>query len=357
MIIPAIVQAIVKGQDLPIQGGRLDCLTGTEVSLALNTSLNTPLPARVSDLTLYLYNKDTKPYSPFANLTVSGQKLKGDTKIVVKPQTVTITNESEIVGWFDKVFDEDKVDLSVRGAPTIYLGELKSDTHLDKTVKLPGLRKFSGFGIKDLKVMLPPDKNGNNIKGTINIPNWGVLALNFGNITFNLFSGDLKIGQITAYDVLLNVGNNTRNFDGQLYLDSLIKNLGPVLASQTDALNRGQIELNVTGNSTVVNGQHITYIEKVLNNRRLTTSMSVIQLLSDVLNGVMGGGSASIIDVFGDIFGNNTFIQHIVDHWNTTKITGNSTNNGSILKKRNDPKEALMWNMLKVGLKMKLNQR
>lgn len=307
-------------------------------------------------MTLNLYNKDTKPYSPFVNLTITGQKLQGDTKIVVKEQTVTITNESEIVSWMGKVFDEKEVDLSVRGNPTIYLGELKSEPSLDKTIKLPGLRKLSGFGIKDLKVMLPPDKNGKNIKGTINIPNWGVLALGFGNITFNLFSGELIIGQITAYDVLLNVGNNTLNFDGQLYLDSLIKNLGPVLASQSDALNRGQIELNVTGNTTVVNGQRITFIEKVLNSRRLTTSMSVITLVSDVLNGLLGGGSASIVDVFGDIFGNNTFIQHIVDHWNTTKITGNSTNNGSILK-RNDPKEALMWNMLKLGLKMKLNQR
>jgi hypothetical protein len=255
------------------------------------------------------------------------------------------------------VFDQDEVDLSVRGSPTIYLGELKSDTNLDKTIKLPGLRKLSGFGIKDLKVMLPPDKNGNNIKGTITIPNWGVLELNLGNLTFNIFSGAIHIGQITAYNVLLNLGNNTRNFDGKLYLDALMKNIGPVLASQTDALNKGQIELNVTGNSTIVNGQHIPYIEKVLNKRSLTTSMSVITLLSNVLNGIMGGGSASIINVFGDVLGNNTFLHNIVDHWNTTKITGNSTGNASNLKRRLDPKEALMWNMLKLGLKMKLDQR
>jgi hypothetical protein len=136
-----------------------------------------------------------------------------------------------------------------------------------------------------------------------------------------------------------------------------MKNIGPVLASQTDALNKGQIELNVTGNSTIVNGQHIPYIEKVLNKRSLTTSMSVITLLSNVLNGIMGGGSASIINVFGDVLGNNTFLHNIVDHWNTTKITGNSTGNASNLKRRLDPKEALMWTMLKLGLKMKLDQR
>ncbi|TWU70911.1 hypothetical protein ED733_000147 [Metarhizium rileyi] len=357
VIIPAIVQAIVNGQDLPIVSGRLDCVSATEMKLALNTSLNTPLPARLTDLTLSLYNRETKPYSPFTNVTISGQKLKGDTKIVIKEQTAIISNESEIVNWFSRVLEQDKVDLAVRGKPTIYLGALKTDTNLDKTIQIPGLKKFTGLGIEKLQVMLPPDKNGNNIKGTINIPNVGVLVLNFGNITFNILSGDLRIGQITVYDVLLNPGNNTMNFDGQLYLDTLIKNLGPVLASQTEALNRGQIDLNVTGNQTVMNGVHITYVEKLLANQRLTTSLSVITLLSDVLSGLLGGGSGSIIDAVGDIFGNTTFINNIVDHWNTTKAPGGLTNIGSLLRKRNDPREAMMWNMLKLGLKMKLNQR
>lgn len=278
------------------------------MKVALNTSLSTPLPVRVSNVTINLYNKDTEPYSPFVNLTITGQKLDGDTKTVVQQQTVIIVNESEIINWMGKVFDENEVDLSVRGNPTIYLGDLKSEPSLDKTIKLPGLRKLAGFGIKDLKVMLPPDKNGKNIKGTINIPNWGVFAFNFGNITFNLVSGELIIGQMTAYNVVLNVSNNTLNFDGQLYLYSLIKNLGPVLTSQSDALNSGQIELKFLGNRTVINGQQITFIEKVLNNRRLTTSMSVVTLVNGALNGFLGGGSASIVDVLGDIFGNNTFI-------------------------------------------------
>lgn len=326
------------------------------MKLAINTSLNTPLPARITDLTLFLYNRDTRPYSPFANLSVDGQKLKGNTQIVIKEQIVTISNQSELLAWLGPVFDQDKVDLSVRGSPTIYLGALKTDTRLDTTVQIPGLKQLAGLGIKDLKVMLPPE-NGRNIKGTIIVPNYGVLTLNFGNVTFNILSGDVTIGQITLYDVLLNEGNNTLNFDGQLYLDTLIKNIGPVLASQSEALGRGQVDLNVTGNQTVMNGVHITFIEKLLASRTLTTSISVVTLLSDVLSGLMGGGGGNIIDALGDTFNNNTFIQNIVDHWNTTKAPGKSAGLGSLLGKRNDPKEALMWNMLKMGLKMKLNQR
>ncbi|KAK2616184.1 hypothetical protein QQS21_000816 [Conoideocrella luteorostrata] len=356
VIIPAIVQAIIKGQDLPIEGGRLDCVSSTEAKLGLNTSLNTPLPARLGNLTLDLYNKDTPTYSPFLNLTITGQQIKGDTKIVVVPQLVTVKNESELVSWLGKVFETDKVDLTVKGSPTVYLGELKSDAKLDKTIQLPGLRKFAGFGIKDLTLMVPPDKDGNNLKGTINIPNWGVLQLNLGNITFSLFSGKVQIGQITAREVLLNVGNNTLNFDGKLDLPGLVKNLGPVIHSQKDALNRGQVELNVTGNMVVVNGQRISYIEKVLGSRQLTTSMSVITLLSDVVNGFIGGGSNSIIDVFGDVIGNNTFLQHVIDHYNTTQINKNNTKSSAFTKRAPSPRDALMLNMLKMGLRMKLNQ-
>ncbi|KHN93920.1 uncharacterized protein MAM_08227 [Metarhizium album ARSEF 1941] len=360
-IIPAIIQAIVGGQGLPITDGRLDCVSGTQMKLAINTSINTPLPARMTELPLWLYNKDTKPFSPWARLNITGQRLKGDTKIVVKDQLVTISNQSEFVNWVSHIFDEENVDLSFRGNTAVFLGKIEANTHLDKSVQLPGLRKLSGLSIEDLKVMLPPDRNGNNIKGTVKIPNYGLLVMNFGNMTFNILSGDLKIGQITLYNVLLNKGNTTVGFDGQVYLDTVIKNIGPVLASQSNALNRGQVDLNVTGNQVVMNGEHITYIEQLLGSRRLTTSISVVKLLSDVLSGFMGGGGgSSIVDAVGDIFGNNTFIQNVVDHWNTTKAGGSSTKNGkngSILAKRNEAKEALMWNMLKMGLRMKLNQR
>lgn len=356
VIIPAIVQAIINGQDLPIQGGRLDCISESQVKIAINTLLSTPLPARIDNLTLNLYNKETSPYAPFANITIAGQKIKGDTKITVPSQLVIVQNEPELTTWFGKVIDSEKVDVSVKGRPTVFLGKLRSDVKLDKTLSMPGLKRFAGWGIKELKMMLPPDKNGNNIKGTINVPNTSVLTLNFGNITFDLSSGKVRLGQIIVYNLFLNVGSsNTLNFDGKLDLPHLVKNVGPVLRSQTEALNRGQVELNFTGTTVVANGQKIPYIENVLNKRQLTTSMSVITLLSDVASSLLGGGSASIVDVLGEVVGNKTFLQHVMDHYGDTQMAKNLTES-SFTKRAPDPKDAIMWNMLKMGLAMKLNQ-
>lgn len=301
-------------------------------------------------MVLHLYNKNTTEYSPFANLSIPEQHINGDTKVNIKDQIVTVNNETELVKWFSSVFDEDKVKLSVRANPSVRLGELHANTHLDKTIKLPGLKKLDGFGIKDLKVMLPPDQKGNNIKGTVNIPNWGILQLSFGNLSFNLFSGEVRLGIITIYDVMLSPGNNTKSFDGKLYLNSVFQNLGPVLASQANALNRGQVDLNVTGNATVVNGQHIKYIESVLNNKQLTTSVSVITLLGDVLSGFLGGGDASLVDILGDVVGNSTFIKNVLDNFNSTS---NARDGGNKPAKRS-AKDAMMWNMLKLGMRMKL---
>lgn len=341
---------------MPIKGGRLDCISATEVKLAINTSLSTPLPARINNLTLNLYNKDTSPYSPFANITVPGQRIKGDTKVNVPSQLVIIQNVSELTTWFGRVIDSDKVEFSVKGKPTVFLGKLRSDVNLDKTISMPGLRLFDGWTITDMKLMLPPDKNGNNLKGTLNIPNFSVITLNFGNITFDVLSGPVKLGQIIVYDVLLNVGNtNTMRFDGKLDLPHVVKNVAPILKSQADALNRGQIQVDVTGTDVVADGQKIPYITNVLKTRRLITHMSVITLLSNVASSFMGGGSASIVDVLGEVVGNKTFLQHVMDHYGGIKMAKNSTKS-SFKKRTPNPKDAIMWKMLKMGLDMKLSQ-
>ncbi|KAG5929312.1 hypothetical protein E4U42_006293 [Claviceps africana] len=356
VIIPAIIQSILNSQGLPLQSASLECISATQLKIAFNTSLDVPLPARLSEFTVDLYNKDTSPFTPFVKLDIPGQMLNGNTTLIVPPQLTTIENEAELVRWFDQIFDSESSTVSLAGHPKVHLGELAADPRIDKTIALPGLKRFSGLGIKDLKLMFPHDKNGNNLKGTINIPNAGVFALSFGNITFDVFSGAVKLGQITTYNVVLHHGNNTLDFDGKVDLPNLVKNLGPVLDSQKAALSRGQVEINVTSTAVMVHGERIPYVEKILGRKPLTTSMSVISLFSDVLSGLLGGGSSSIVDALGDVVGNNTFLQNVMNNYNHT-LSAKKAKTPSLLSKRApNPKDALMWNMLKLGLRMKLNQ-
>lgn len=353
VIVPAIIQLIVANQKLPIYNGALELISPNMVRVSLNTSLKTPLPVTIDNLPLYLYNKNTTPFTPFINLTLLKQRISGNTPAIITNQTVKINNDSELVSWFNTVFDHETAELSVKAYPSVHLGELQSNHHLDKTLDLPALNYLSGMSIRDLMLVLPP-VNGNNLKGSLNLPNWGFLDLGLGNITLNLLSGDVRLGIVHINDVYLQRGNNTKDFEGQLFLNALVPNLGAILASQLAPLGRGVIELNATGNSTIVNGEHIKFVESILNNKKLTLDISIITLLSDVLIGFLGtGSSASLVDSLGDVFGNSTFVQSIVDHWNTTSVRNMTNDAARLHMKRAARRGNVMWNFVRLGMKVK----
>jgi hypothetical protein len=177
-------------------------------------------------------------------------------------------------------------------------------------------------------------ENGTNLKGTINLPNWGTLALSLGDVSFNLFSGEVRLGLITLYDLVMLPGNNTPSFSGELYLSELAQNFGKILDAESEALNNGQVRIDAVGNATVKDGQHIPFVQNILNNKRLVSYTSVVKLASDVINSLAGGGgNQSIVDVIGQIFGNDTLIEQALSHWNVTSAAAAAQMKGAGLAK------------------------
>ncbi|KAJ3548118.1 hypothetical protein NM208_g1152 [Fusarium decemcellulare] len=310
VIVPAIIQSILNGQKLPINGGALQALSPTHVNMSLQTSLDTPLGVKLDPVDLYLYNKDTETYSPFFKLHLPEQHIKHKTDIIVSNQTLLVVNETELLIWFNKFFDEPEVKLSLKGEPKIHLGTLKYERSLDKTIEVPSLNYLNGFGLRDMDFMLKSTDTKYNMKGNLNIPNSGVLTLGLGNLTFNLMSGETRLGLVNLYDVQLRPGNNSVPFDGNFFFDELVPNLSEVLDSQKGPLSKGYIELTATGNSTVVNGEHIKYIEGVLNKKHIKFTVPVITLLGDVVGGLLGADQGSLLDIFGGAIGNSTLLRN-----------------------------------------------
>ncbi|KAK6838121.1 hypothetical protein PG987_006402 [Apiospora arundinis] len=366
VILPAIVQRIVNDQSLPIKGGAFLCLSPSQMMISLETSLKTPLAAQIDPLTMFLYNRATPEFSPFVNLTLPPQRLDGETPIIVTNRTVTITNQTELITWFNEVWDKPQTELSVRGDSTVHLGALHSKVHLEKTVEVNSLNQLNGFGIEELSLVLPPLEDGRNVRGTLNLPNWGSLTLGLGNVSLNLMAGDMRIGLITIYDVLIPPGNNTREFDGHLYLDQLMSNLGAVLSAQGEALNQGMIQIDATGNATVVNGQHIPFVEAILNKKRVTSKIGVFTLLGDVINSLTRGNGAngtsggSLVDLVGDTFGNSTLLSQALHHWNNA-TSGQKAPGGGVIREN---RSATPWwtrgpsslHLLRLGMKMRMGK-
>lgn len=290
-IIPALAQLIVDKTDLPIERTVLKAVSDDTVIVGLETSLTVPagLKVKLDPIDLYLHNADTPEFSPYTMVPMEGQSLSGKTKIVVKEQPVNVGNRSELNTWLTRMLYSKETDISVKGNTTARLGALHFNVKLKKTVRISALDELRGLALVDAHIKLPPDEDGTNLIGNLTLPNWSDLEIFLGNLTFNAMAGDMRIGTTSVFDVLLPPGNTTLPFKGVLFLEELMDNLVNVLGSQGAALSKGVLELTVSGNETVIDGEHITYLESVLNAARIKSQIPIMQLLTDALASIREG--------------------------------------------------------------------
>jgi hypothetical protein len=162
-----------------------------------------------------------------------------------------------------------------------------------------GLNRLQGFNVAGAQLLLPPDLAGNNLRSTLNIPNYSPVTFDLGNQTFNLIIGNLTCGEATIYDLTLVPGNNTKTLIGVLDFGIVINNLEYILDVSRDAVAAGNLRLNTNGKSTIYNGQHIPYYETILGGLMLTADIPITQLLVGSLGGVLDStapGLQNIID-------------------------------------------------------------
>ncbi|CAI6090577.1 unnamed protein product [Clonostachys chloroleuca] len=303
-IIPALAQRIIDDTDLPIYSATLKALTNDSVLIGLRTALDVPLGLTVGldPVELWLYNADSEGFNPYTMVRLDEQKVKGHTEISVHDNTVGVSDRDELDKWLTGMLNNKEAEISVKGNTTAHLGALHFGVNLKKTVKVKALNRLDGFGLVSARIKIPPAEDGSNLLGNMILPNWSDLTIGLGNLTFNVWAGQLLIGQVSAFDVLLPPGNSTLPFRGQVFLETFLKNLPAVIGSQAASLGSGAIELGLNGNSTVVNGNHIGYLEKVLNAARFTSQVPLLQLLSDMMQSVASGDTdlGGLLDLIGE---------------------------------------------------------
>lgn len=322
------------------------------LNISIDTMLHTPIAAKLDAMPLSLYNKNTTPMAPFLELAFPETKISSHTDVHIKEQTIPVLNQTELTEWFNQFFDLPKVSLSVKGKPTVRLGSLTYHEGLDKTVEVPSLNYLSGFGVTGLDFVFRKNETKYNMKGNLNIPNSGVLTLGLGDLQFNVVAGNVRLGLINLYNLILKPGNNSVPFEGNFFFNELVPNLKEILDSQKDSLNKGYIEFFATGNTTKVNGVNIPYLEGVLNKKRIRFTVSVIALLGDVLGGFLGGDQTSLLDIVGEAIGNTTLLDNILDRWDgASQQNTNTTKRGLMARPKSN--SALKLNLLRLGLKFK----
>lgn len=310
---------------LPIYNGVINALSDSQVSLGLSTALDVPAGLTVSldPFVMHLYNADSEGFYPYTSLSLPGETVKGHTVISISNQIVDVGNRTELNKWLNSALNNKTTSISVRADTTAHLGALKAPIHLEKTVDINGLDKLAGVSLDSIRIILPAEADGTNLIGNFTMPNWSPLTMGLGNLTFNTLAGDLIIGNATILNVELPPGNSTCAFRGQIFLDVLIANIGEIISSQSNLLSSGNLVVGITGNKTTVNGQHITYLENVLNNVRIDTEVPIIQAFGDLLGSVSGDNPTlnltGIVGLIGDLLGSDNPLSGLLGGLNLTK--------------------------------------
>lgn len=121
--------------------------------------------------------------------------------------------------------------------------------------------------------------------GTIYIPNPSVMTITMGNVTFNNYVDGDFIGTSTLSDLVLRPGNNTLPMRSKVNQTLVI---GKVTAKYTDGL----LPVDIVGNSSVYEGQHLEYFEKALQSNR----QHIVLDVGAALAAVTGGGGSGETD-------------------------------------------------------------
>lgn len=116
--------------------------------------------------------------------------------------------------------------------------------------------------------------------GTVLIPNPSVLTITMGNVTFNNYVDNEFIGTSLLSDLVLKPGDNT------VPMRSTV-NQTIVIAKVAGTYKDGILPVDIVGNSSVYNGQHLEYFEKALQSNKQHIKLNVAAALAGA------GGSSS----------------------------------------------------------------
>ncbi|KAH0544160.1 hypothetical protein FGG08_001605 [Glutinoglossum americanum] len=200
-----------------------------------------------------LFLESSEPnIKPFAYLQLPSVHSTKSTAININ-QTLMITDMGQFSEYSKTVMNSETFRVALRGQTALHLGKLPSTVvQYNEVLTFKGLNKLTGFNIPTYQIVAAKD-GGPNMIGKAFIPNPSIMTLQMGNVTYNIYYNNTFIGTSLLPDLTLKPGNNTVDMRSTVNL----KLLQPPPKD-------GLLHLEVRGNSSIYNGQHLTYYEDAL---------------------------------------------------------------------------------------------
>lgn len=263
-----------------IEFTELDFLNPTEGSITLtqNAILHSPSIFTPTldpfNASLYLVTNGVLAAEPMMYIPMpSIHALHPQGNVSIENQVIPIANLDRLTEFATAVLAGENVTTALSGNTNLHEGAFPVvNVAYNAQTTYTALNGLAGFNVTNVKVNISAPAGVPNLQGYAYIPNPSVMTIAMGNVTMSLATSKAGIvGNSTILDMTLKPGNNTLKMTGMLN-QTLI----------TESLNKtGFVDLIITGQSAVYEGQHLTYYEKALQSNKLKLTMNVFQVLSD----------------------------------------------------------------------------
>lgn len=190
-------------------------------------------------------------------------------------QKVVIPDLDSFTAFSVAVMQKEEVNLVVSGKTGLKLGSLpKINVTYNKNVTTKGLNALKGFNVTAIHLVLPPEDDGTNMRGTIIVPNPSVMTLYLGNVTLDLSVDGTSIGQSRLQNVVVSPGDNRIEMASTVN-ETIVLGL---VSSPDSKYKNGVLPIDILGNSSVYNDQELPYFSKALASNKLRVNLNITSL-------------------------------------------------------------------------------
>jgi hypothetical protein len=266
-------ESSIEFTDLEFLEPTSDSIVLTQSAILHSPSIYTPTldPFNAS---LYLVENGVYSSAPMMYIPMpSIHALHPSSNVSIKNEQLAIANLAELTKYATAVLSQENVTTALVGSTRLHEGKLPVNTiTFNSTSTYKGLNGLQGFNVTDVKINVTAPAGQPNLLGYAYIPNPSLMTIAMGNVTLTLSTALAGVvGNSTIDNMTLVPGNNTLPMYGTVNQTGILSSLD----------KSGYVNMIITGQSAIYNGQHLTYYESALASNVLTLQMNVFQILTD----------------------------------------------------------------------------
>ncbi|KAK6359095.1 hypothetical protein TWF696_000262 [Orbilia brochopaga] len=261
-IIPTIAQGAVTRAAVRADGIAITNPSNDHITISMNSTVfaRVPVAARFANQTFEMYLPEDKNKTTFMTLGVGELQAQNKMAINVTGADTKILNATVYQEFSKQVLSRSNFTLGIRSQPTLQVGALHYPVNFEKTIRLQGFNGLKGITITNPVVLNGSSvmADGTNLLTDAVIPNPSSFTMQIGDLTTDISIESLQLGFSVIKNLTLYPGNNPVKIYNHINPGLM------ALPTFSTILDQPNINITLKMNSTVFNGEHVTWLETPL---------------------------------------------------------------------------------------------